>query len=151
MESAFLTDAMLGRLAKWLRVLGYDTHYRRRYTEGSIVELLEQGRLLLSRNQGTIRLHPGSMLICSERVGAQVQEMRNARLIDSEPEKWFTRCLICNVPLEKPDTRDALPDVPEYVFYRQGEEISRCPSCGRHFWPGTHRERMIGQLRQWGF
>lgn len=150
MERRFLADAMLGRLAKWLRALGYDTHYQSRYKEGSIGPLLGEGRLLLSRDRRTVAEYEGSLLIRSERLAEQINQMRSAGLIHSGQETWFTRCLLCNVSLEKAAAPDSLRDVPEYVFHENPDEISHCPSCGRYFWPGTHRQRMITQLREWG-
>ena len=151
MQRKFLADAMLGKLAKWLRALGYDTYYQRYYGSGVLERLLSGGRLLLSRNRKTAGLHPGSVLICSEHISEQLLEMRSAGLIHTTGEGWFTRCLICNVPLEKAEPPDTRQNVPEYVFHEKTDGISRCPSCGRYFWPGTHRERMIKQLREWGF
>jgi hypothetical protein len=151
MERRFLADAMLGSLAKWLRAMGYDTHYQSRYKAETIGELLQEERLLLSRNRRTVAGHAGSVLIRSERLGEQIHQMRSAGLIHSEKERWFTRCLLCNVPLEKAAHAESLRDIPEYVLYENPDEISRCPSCGRCFWPGTHREKMITQLREWGF
>jgi uncharacterized protein with PIN domain len=150
MERRFLADAMLGSLAKWLRVLGCDAHYRSHYREGSLGVLLEEGRLLLSRNRKTVRLHAGSVLIRSDRVGEQLREMRSAGLTHSRQERWFTRCLRCNAPLEKVPPPESMREIPEYVFFERPDEISRCPSCGRYYWPGTHRERMMVQLREWG-
>ena len=150
MQRRFLADAMLGSLAKWLRALGYDTYYQNHYEKGGIERLLSKGRLLLSRNRKTVALHPCSVLIRSERLTDQILEMRSAGLIQMT-QGWFTRCLICNVLLEKADPLDSRQNVPEYVFHEKADGISRCPSCGRYFWPGTHRERMIKQLREWGF
>ena len=78
MQRRFLADAMLGSLAKWLRALGYDTYYQRHYGKGGIERLLSKGRLLLSRNRKTVALHPGSVLIHSERLSDQILEMRSA-------------------------------------------------------------------------
>jgi hypothetical protein len=150
-QRRFLADAMLGTLAKWLRALGYDTYYQRYYGRGVLGRFLSGGRLLLSRNRKTAGRHPGSVLIRSERLSEQILEMRSAGLIHTTNEGWFTRCLICNVPLEKADPADSRQNVPEYVFHAQADGISRCPSCGRYFWPGTHREKMTKQLREWGF
>ncbi len=149
MEKRFLADAMLGSLAKWLRAMGYDTHYRPRYRPGEIGELLQEGRLLISRNRRTVARHTASHLIRSERLGEQIREMMSAGLICSGEERWFTRCLRCNVPLQKAGPAESI-DIPEFVFHENPDKISRCPSCSRCFWPGTHRERMIRQLREWG-
>jgi uncharacterized protein with PIN domain len=46
---------------------------------------------------------------------------------------------------------EAREGIPEYVYYQGLTKIRTCPSCGRYFWPGSHRERMIEQLTTWGF
>lgn len=145
----FLADAMLGSLAKWLRALGYDTHYQPCYREETIRALLVQGRMLLSRNRRAVHGHDGSLLIHSERLDGQIRQLRSAGLIHTGQEGWFTRCLLCNVPLEKAAGPEP-GEVPEHVLHENPDQISRCPSCGRYFWPGTHRERMLRQLREWG-
>lgn len=147
----YLADAMLGSLARWLRVLGYDTCYRSHYKKGDIERLLSGGRVLLSRNRKTIEHHTASVRIYSEKIAEQLMEMRSAGLIHSHPGQWLTRCLICNAPLEKAEPQESRQNVPEFVFHQTADGISRCPSCGRYFWPGTHRDRMITQLREWGF
>ena len=75
MDPRFVADVMLGRLAKWLRVLGCDTHYQSYYGENNLTRLVQDGRKLLSRRSETVRTNPGSLLIRSDRVGAQIQEM----------------------------------------------------------------------------
>jgi uncharacterized protein with PIN domain len=149
-EIKFIADAMLGSLAKWLRVLGYDTLYQPFYKQGEIDAAIQEGRKLLSRNRSAITRHANSMLIRSDRVKDQLYEMKKAGTITSERSRWFSRCLLCNVPLEKAEARDARDNVPEYVFHQSASEIRFCPSCGRYFWPGSHRVRMVAQLQQWG-
>ena len=142
---------MLGRLAKWLRVLGYDTHYQRFYPSGAIKGLLIQERRLLSRNRGLVRCFPGTLLIQSSRVGDQLREVAMQIGMTPDRSRWFSRCLICNELLEAVETEEALERIPEYVYYQGPSKIRACPSCGRYFWPGSHRERMIKQLSGWGF
>lgn len=150
-EMRFVADSMLGRLAKWLRVLGYDTLYQPFYREGLIGELVQEGRKLLSRHRATAAQHPNSILIRSDRVKDQLHEMKRAGAITSDRSKWFSRCLICNIPLEQAEATDARENVPEYIFYQSTSGIQFCPSCARYFWPGSHRESMIRQLEEWGF
>ena len=151
MEERFIADSMLGRLAKWLRIMGYDTHYQPLYKEGVISQLILEGRRLLSRRrQNTIR-YPNSTLILSHHVKDQLRETKEGYTLTYDRSRWFSRCLICNVPLKVTETEDARDNVPEYVFYQTTSGIRLCPSCGRYFWPGTHRERMVKQLEEWGF
>ncbi len=151
MELSFVADSMLGRLAKWLRVMGYNTHYQSFYGEAFIERLVNEGRRLLSRHRGTIEQYSNSLFIRSDHVKDQLHEMKSRGNIVSEKSNCFTRCLICNVLLKEAEARAARENVPEYVFHQNISDIRFCPTCGRYFWPGTHRERMIKQLEEWGF
>jgi uncharacterized protein with PIN domain len=151
MEARFIADSTLGRLAKWLRIMGYDTIYQSFYRKDDITEFVREGRRLLSRKQATVTHYPFSLLIRSDHLKAQLHEMEDAGVITPDRSRWFTRCLICNMLLEEADTRVARQNVPEYVIYQTPPMIRFCPSCSRHFWPGSHRERMKRQLEEWGF
>jgi uncharacterized protein with PIN domain len=142
---------MLGKLAKWLRVLGIDTHYQRFYGFGAIDQLVSDGRWLLTRHEERAGLYGNAVIIHGDHVGEQVSSLRGKVNLATERKKWFTRCLMCNVLLETPVESETRVNVPEYVFYRHAKEVRFCPSCGRYFWPGTHRERMVRQLEAWGF
>jgi hypothetical protein len=151
MEVRFIADSMLGRLAKWLRVMGYDTHYQPYYDEDAIGHLVHEGRRLLSRHRPTVDHYPNSLFIHSDHIRGQLHEMRSSDLITTDRSKWFSRCLICNVALNVAESEDVRESVPEYIFYQNITGIRSCPSCGRYFWPGSHRQMMIMQLEEWGF
>lgn len=145
----FVADAMLGKLAKWLRVLGCDTRYRSYYKD--LGPFVGEGRRLLTRDRKRAERFPDAVLIRSDRVGDQVVQLREELGLSPDRSQWFSRCLVCNAPLEPVQPERARENVPEYVFYRNMPEIRYCPACGRHYWPGSHRERMLRQLRLWGF
>jgi len=147
----FIADSMLGRLAKWLKVMGYDTHYQPLYIEDVIGHLVHEGCWLLSRHRPTVDHYPNSLFIHSDHIRGQLHEMRSSDLITTDRSKWFSRCLICNVTLNVAESEDVRESVPEYIFYQNITGIRSCPSCGRYFWPGSHRQRMIMQLEEWGF
>jgi uncharacterized protein with PIN domain len=147
----FLADAMLGRLAKWLRVLGYETLYQRHHSPGSLDHLAGQGRILLTRERKTAARHKDVVLITADRVGDQLKEIRNAVDFAPEPSRYFTICLVCNEKLKAVGPDEPMDLVPEYVFYQNPSTIRKCPACLRFYWPGTHRARMIRTLEAWGF
>jgi uncharacterized protein with PIN domain len=150
-EPTFVADAMLGKLAKWLRVLGYDSFYQRRYDPQVLAALFKEGRFFLTRQSGRAAIHSNALWLASEHVGEQLQELKHRIELVSQQEKWFSRCLSCNNLLIEADSESAREGVPEYVFYRNRREIRFCPSCKRYYWPGSHRDRMLRQLRTWGF
>jgi len=151
MEKRFLADSMLGRLAKWLRVMGYDTHYQRFYNEQEFQDFISEGRSLLSKNRKTIKKYPDALLILSDHVKDQLHEMRDMGMFSGGRGLWFSRCLICNMPLRDARAEDAREGLPEYIFFHNSQGIRFCPSCGRYYWPGSHREKMIHQLETYGF
>lgn len=149
-EVRFVADSMLGKLAKWLRVLGYDTHYESHYRPGVIDQLTGDGRRLLSRQKKSVDLYSSSVLLCSNNTGGQLAELKEKIHLEPDRSRWFSRCLVCNVVLEEADVSQAKENVPEYVFYENMAGIRFCPSCGRYYWPGSHRMRMTRKLVEWG-
>ncbi len=151
MEMKFLADTMLGSLARWLRVMGWDTHYQRYYPKGVLVQLLLEGRKLLSRHRKMVRLQPDGVLILSDHLHEQILQLKELGLLCSDRSLWFTRCLECNVLLEEAHPHEAKVHVPDHVFHQTVTGIRYCPSCKRYYWQGSHREKMTWQLREWGF
>jgi uncharacterized protein with PIN domain len=150
MEIKFVADCMLGKLAKWLRALGYDTHYQRYYRPGDIDQLVKKGRHLLSRHKRITDHYVNALLIHSNGVGGQIAELKEMVYFEPDQSNWFSRCLICNVLLTEAQEDTAREDVPEYVFYENMTGIQFCPSCRRYYWPGSHRTRMVRQMKEWG-
>jgi len=145
----FLADAMLGRLATWLRALGMDVLYERDIEDDDLIELaLEGDRIVLTRDTLLVKrrsLRGRVFLVHGDRFEDQVREV-SARF-GIERERFFTRCLRCNVPLEAIEKKAARGRVPPYVFGPQ-ESFSSCPECGRIYWPGTHRAQMERKIEE---
>lgn len=151
MEIRFVADTMLGRLAKWLRALGYDTHYQNHYKPGVIDEFVEAGAILLSRHREKISLYGGGIFLHGNTVGEQIGVLKERLHLMPDRSKWFSRCLICNSTLKLIQTDTLRENVPEYVFHQNVSGIKCCPSCGRYYWPGSHKANMERQLEKWGF
>jgi len=142
---------MLGKLAKWLRIMGYDAYYQSCFKGGARSgPVTAGGRLLLTRNRAEIALISNSFLISSNQVKDQLRELQDAALIASDRSQWFTRCILCNTVLNQAETEVARERVPDYVYSQNMSSIQNCPSCQRYFWPGSHKEKMIRQLKEWG-
>lgn len=144
----FVVDAMLGRLARWLRALGYDTLYPGPADDHRLLELstLEE-RILLTRD-GHLARQAGARgcLIRAEDVDTQLLETVQRLALSPDAMDWFTRCLDCNGSLE-PRLKSAIRSlVPERIFDTQ-TEFTGCPSCGKIYWWGSHAERMQARLR----
>jgi uncharacterized protein with PIN domain len=150
MEDRFVAEAMLGKLAKWMRMMGYDVVYQRSYREEDLVRLMAGGRRLLSRRVEAQAHHPGVLFLRSDQVGDQLKELKSLGALKLDQSRFFTRCLLCNEALKEADPEAAKSSLPEYVFHENPSGILYCPGCGRFFWPGTHRDRMLKQLEDWG-
>lgn len=150
-EPKFLVDVMLGKLAKWLRVLGYDAEYLRDVSAPNIARSSVQARILVTRKKEVAEEHPRAILIHSERLEEQLKELKGHYGLRPDRSRWFTRCVNCNALLRKATLEDARDSVPEYVLYENMQDIRFCPSCRRHYWPGTHRENMLMRLGKIGF
>lgn len=150
MERKFIADAMLGRLARWLRVMGCDVEY---FPEIGDAELEERscrsGRLILTRDTLLIRrrrVRDNCFFVVGDHYRDQVRQVVRAFAID--PFVGFlARCLECNEPLRDLDGKSAEERVPPYVFATQ-ERFQVCPACSRIYWGGTHRERMRAELQE---
>lgn len=147
-----IADAMLGGLARWLRVLGLDTAYDPALDDSELVDAaVEQGRVILTRDRRLVerRRAANHLLVRSEVVDEQVAQVLAELAIEPAPGALFSRCLRCNAPLAQMSPAEAAHQVPPFVARTQ-TRFRRCPSCGRIFWRATHAERMRRRLRKMG-
>ena len=135
----FVLTRELGRLVKWLRILGCDAEYFAGGKYSSlIIQALRDNRIILSRNQKLPRSRGiKTVLIENEKIKLQLKEVMEKLGIKPDAEKMFTRCILCNAELTGLDKAGAEGKVPEYVFKAQDKFVS-CPKCGRIYWEGTH-------------
>ncbi|MFH1339292.1 MAG: Mut7-C RNAse domain-containing protein [Candidatus Omnitrophota bacterium] len=139
-RTQFILTPELGRLAKWLRILGYDAVYFSRANFPSLlIQALRDNRIILTRNSRFIdKVRAAkSLQIKSDEVSRQLKQVLKDLNIKPEPGKMFSRCIICNTELRGIEKQQVTDKVPEYVFRTQ-EEFFTCPSCWRIYWPGTH-------------
>jgi uncharacterized protein len=145
-EIKFAADRMLGRLAKWLRILGFDVIYGPHLTGYGLIRAARaEGRLILTRDSRLAKKQPPPFLtIASDRYRDQVQQvLRECGL--TAGTRLFTRCLACNSPLQA-IARDAVEKLaPPYVLASQ-KTFSWCPACRRVYWPATHHEKMLAEV-----
>jgi len=141
---------MLGRLVKWLRVLGQDVIYGQHLTgHGLIRAARAERRLILTRDRRLKQKQPPPYLfIESNHYRDQLRQV--IQECGLKPgQSMFTRCVECNTALQ-PRTKDSVENaVPPYVFSTQ-EKFSWCPKCRRIYWPATHHSRMMAELEQLG-
>lgn len=132
-----LADAMLGKLARWLRLAGYDTAYLADTDDLEVIRLARaEDRVILTRDIGLATRHGvDALLIDSQQVEQQMQQVRD--YFGPPGEEAFSRCSICNQQLESLSPEAARERVPPYVARTQ-TDFKACPVCHRVYWPGTH-------------
>ena len=147
----FVADCMLGRLAKWLKILGFDVLYFSRVEDGDLVDIARrEGRFLLTRDTGLIERtakRPNRLFVRSDDWEDQVvQVLDDFGLWDEVRPN--TRCLECNFPL-KPLSKEGARNLVTPYVHEHASSFAICPDCGRVFWQGTHygdMERKIEAL-----
>ena len=142
----FLADCNVGRLARWLRALGYDASYHARIGDAELVrEAAAESRVLLTRDRdltkrrviqtGVVR----AILIRDDEVTKQLRQVFAE--LGLELKEALTRCIECNAELQSRVPATVAERVPPYVRLTQSK-YSECPDCGRIYWAGTHWQRM---------
>lgn len=148
-----LADEMLGRLARWLRVLGYDTAWKRGVSDDVLLQQAErQGRLLLTRDtllaqrRAVRRGAVTALLVRHDHLHDQLVQLRADLSLQQVAEP---RCLVCNGELRPVTVEYAALRVPPYVAATQ-TAFRYCTACDRVVWPGTHWDEMLRVLRRAG-
>jgi uncharacterized protein with PIN domain len=142
-EPRFALDGHLGRLARHLRMLGFDAWYRRDADDEELAVVSHaEDRILLTRDRALLRrgLVVRGRYVRSDRPTEQLRELvdRYALATTARP---FTRCLRCGGRLEAVD-RERVLDRLEPLTRRYFREFARCPGCDRVYWQGSHHARM---------
>jgi len=143
----FLADAHLGGLARFLRMLGFDTLHENAFGDAEIRRLASQERrVVLTRDRELLKCRDiiAGCYVHERKPEAQLAEVA-ARYGLAERARPFTRCLRCNLPLERVERDAVLARLPESVA-RTHREFYRCAGCDRVYWPGSHYERMRAAL-----
>jgi len=145
----FVADRMLGRLAKWLRVLGYDVVYLRQAADEEIVEQLREGRIFLTRDRRAgpwLKVGKVFVVGANEPKGQLREVVQGLRLamIDAA---LFSRCLSCNCLLDPVNREEVRSEVPDYIYQTQSQ-FHRCCDCGKVYWSGSHSEKMRQQVEE---
>jgi hypothetical protein len=147
----FFADAMLGRLVRWLRMLGYDTVYEKVISDESLVaRVLTEQRWLLTRDSYLVQrkvLRGRHTLIVSDHLEDQLRQLRSELHLDLDlSDKTASRCAACNNILIVIPHEEAALTVPAYVASLHPRFV-QCPNCGRIYWTGTHWTHMLARLQ----
>jgi hypothetical protein len=147
---AFAVDTMLGRLARWLRILGYDAAYGSHLHGATLARVARrEQRVILTRDRQLLRDRnlPAHVFIEHDDFRAQLRQV--AARLGLRGQAAFSRCIACNRPVESVSPATVRDRVPAYVAETQAE-FWECGGCGRVYWPATHRTHIVAELRAMG-
>jgi uncharacterized protein len=142
----FICDTMLSKLARYLRMLGFDTSYWDRPPKSDHVSSQEDPLYFLTRGAKTWQ-GARTLRIRADKVRDQLIELSNMLPLSPREDLIMSRCLFCNAALEETDKQDIEQSVPEYVYHHHSR-FTKCPCCKRVYWSGTHAEGMNRFLRE---
>lgn len=150
----FMVDNNVGKLAKWLRIMGYDTLFFNGRNDSRMVAIaLAEERVILTRDTQIMKRRVvtsgrlKAILIQSDKPEPQMYQVINSLHLDCR-FKPFAICLECNQPLIEKSKQQVKDLVPPYVFQTQNQYME-CPNCHRIYWRGTHWQRMREKLEKW--
>ena len=145
----FLCDDNLGKLARYLRMLGYDTAFDSAISDARLLaEMLKENRFVLTRdNYLAKRIEPERhMLITDNNPERQLQMVIEKLGLIIDKKGLFTICLECNRTCRQVTADDVADKVFPYTVKTQ-DKFTECPDCGRIYWRGSHYEDMIKKLQ----
>jgi len=147
-DPKFIADVHLGRLARYLRMMGFDVLYKNNFDDDEIIKIsLDKKRAILTKDRGILKRSEitHGYWVRSSKVKEQVVEIIERfdlkKLINE-----FTRCIECNSPLESISKNEVINELPPKVSESQ-ESFSVCPSCKKLYWKGTHHQRMLSFIK----
>jgi hypothetical protein len=145
----FIVDCMLGKLARWLKILGFDVIYFPKIEDSELLALArKERRTLLTRDNMLVKKAKGakSLFIESDVWKKQVEQvLREFRLW--KKAKPYSRCIECNIELKNLSKKKAENLVAPFVW-EHASSFALCPQCGRVFWQGTHFQDMEFRIEE---
>jgi len=144
MSLYFAADRTLGKLAKWLRILGFDTTIEIDGPAELFYEHLEKDRILLTRTRSIKKQFSAHRLvfITSNYLDVQLEQVITEIGISRADARPFSRCIQCNIPIVVADPDGVYGLIPDYI-YETHKEFHKCLQCKRIFWPGSHAKRSL--------
>jgi uncharacterized protein with PIN domain len=149
----FIVDHNVGKLSRWLRMMGYDTVFFTGEDDWEmVIKALNEDRVVLTKDTGIMRMgvvlsgRLKAIRINSDKPEEQIKQVIDTLKLDAG-SGLFTICLECNEVLVKRTPEEVKDRVPPFVFNTQ-KEFMECPSCNRVFWKGTHWQAMVEKLEE---
>ncbi len=153
MEIKFIVDHNVGKLAKWLRIMGYDTRFFDGSNDSNMIAMaLDEERVILTRDTQIMKrrlVTRGQLkviLIKSDEPEQQMHQVIDTLNLDCQ-FRPFTLCLECNQPLVEKSKDQVKDRAPPYVLKTQSQYME-CLNCHRIYWRGTHWRAMSEKLKK---
>jgi uncharacterized protein with PIN domain len=139
----FVLDVHLGKLARYLRLLGFDALYRTDFDDAAIIRRsVTESRIILTRDRGLLKHSVVTHGYWVRATDPRQQVGEIVRAFDlGDSMRPFTRCLRCNGQL-RPVAKDTIADQLPPLVRAHFEEFAQCRECGRLYWPGSHYVRL---------
>ncbi len=145
----FALDSSLGKLAKWLRILGFDSVYVPGNPKETLLFYSSENRILLTRIRKIQVENPGHqlLLIRDNNPREQLRQViSDLKIVYSDIDP-FSRCIRCNLPIQKIDKDQVKSVIPDYVYETQ-VHFRKCTGCHRIYWPGTHVDTTLKTISE---
>ena len=148
-EPKFLVDFMCGRLARWLRILGYDAEFIEDTSRHKIMmKSLAEQRIVLTRDTRLSKKKVYKLiLIKSDKIREQVRQVIKELNLKLKKEKFFSICSVCNKQALQVEKEKVKGLVPLYV-YQTVNEFYQCPKCKRVYWQGSHYDLFLKEVEK---
>jgi Uncharacterized conserved protein len=148
----FLADGMLGKLARWLRMLGQDVLYNTKLSDDELLGLAKaECRVLLTRDfelyKRVVSRGLEGFYVEGKRESDQLSEVAKRYGMELAVDMDKSRCPLCNTKLESA-SKEQLKGELKPNTYRYYDRFWRCPSCGQVYWQGAHWKQITGTLTQ---
>lgn len=140
----FVADHMLGRLANWLRLLGFDVLYPRNLEDEELIKIAnEQNRILLTRD----RKLAGNNVFVVRSLFIDKQLEQIVKELELKIENELSRCSVCNAEIVEESKARVKGLVPERI-YKEQEQFWKCTNCNRIYWHGSHWKKIMKKIEE---
>ena len=144
----FVCDEMLGTLAKWLRILGYDTAYVKNMEDDEILKIAEkEDRIIITRDKVLAEKSEKALYIDEKDLEKQIEKVFKKLNLEIDEDKILSRCTLCNTPVTPIKKEKIEGKVPEHVW-KTHEKFWICPKCKRIYWMGSHWNDMEEKIKK---
>jgi len=141
---------MCGKLAKRLRMLGFDVFYRHYIIDKDLLDICEnEKRILLTKDNGFLKRKTDAIIYIVKGANPDEEIMEIISTFElKQAAKPFTMCITCGAQIKDIERECVINKVPQFVFKTQ-EKFKHCPACGKIYWQATHRKNMDKIIEMW--